>query len=81
MDRKRIADLMLPRLASLRMGGRVGRIASVLGRGPADGPGPQDLVMQADNVVRTTILKTLPGVYRNPHAYRRERTGSTKTAP
>ena len=33
--------------------------------------GVSDLVMQADNALRTTVLKTLPGVYRNPHAYRR----------
>ena len=34
-------------------------------------PGAQDLVMQADNAVRTAILKTLPGAYHNPHVYRR----------
>jgi Rps23 Pro-64 3,4-dihydroxylase Tpa1-like proline 4-hydroxylase len=34
--------------------------------------GVADLVMQADNAVRTTILKTLPGAYRNPHAYNRD---------
>lgn len=33
--------------------------------------GVQDLIMQADNAVRTTILKTLPGAYKNPHVYRR----------
>jgi len=30
-----------------------------------------DLVMQADNLARTSILKALPGVYKNPHIYRR----------
>jgi Rps23 Pro-64 3,4-dihydroxylase Tpa1-like proline 4-hydroxylase len=30
-----------------------------------------DLVMQADNLARTTILKTLPGMYKNPHVYKR----------
>lgn len=34
--------------------------------------GVADLVMQADNAVRTTILKTMPGVYKNPHKYKRE---------
>lgn len=33
--------------------------------------GVADLVMQADNAVRTTILKTLPGAYKNPHVYRK----------
>jgi Rps23 Pro-64 3,4-dihydroxylase Tpa1-like proline 4-hydroxylase len=30
-----------------------------------------DLVMQADNLARTSILKALPGVYKNPHIYKR----------
>jgi Rps23 Pro-64 3,4-dihydroxylase Tpa1-like proline 4-hydroxylase len=30
-----------------------------------------DIVMQADNLARTTILKTLPGAYKNPHVYKR----------
>jgi hypothetical protein len=34
-------------------------------------PSMGDLVMQADNALRTTILKTLPGAYRNPHVYKR----------
>jgi Rps23 Pro-64 3,4-dihydroxylase Tpa1-like proline 4-hydroxylase len=37
-------------------------------------PGRQplaDLVMRGDNAVRTAILKTLPGVYKNPHVYKR----------
>jgi Rps23 Pro-64 3,4-dihydroxylase Tpa1-like proline 4-hydroxylase len=33
--------------------------------------GVDDLVMQADNALRTGVLKALPGVYRNPHAYKR----------
>ncbi|HEX3917948.1 MAG TPA: 2OG-Fe(II) oxygenase [Caulobacteraceae bacterium] len=33
--------------------------------------GLEDLAMQADNALRTTVLKTLPGVYKNPHAYHR----------
>lgn len=33
--------------------------------------GVADLVMQADNKVRTTILKTMPGAYKNPHGYKR----------
>jgi hypothetical protein len=33
--------------------------------------GVADMVMQADNAVRTTILKTLPGAYRNPHVCKR----------
>jgi len=40
-----------------------------------EGPGLSDLVMQADNALRTTILKTLPGAYKNPHVYRK---GETK---
>jgi Rps23 Pro-64 3,4-dihydroxylase Tpa1-like proline 4-hydroxylase len=34
--------------------------------------GVADLVMQADNTVRTTILKTLPGAYKPAHKYKRE---------
>jgi Rps23 Pro-64 3,4-dihydroxylase Tpa1-like proline 4-hydroxylase len=34
--------------------------------------GVADLVMQADNTVRTTILKTMPSAYKNPHKYKRE---------
>jgi Rps23 Pro-64 3,4-dihydroxylase Tpa1-like proline 4-hydroxylase len=34
--------------------------------------GMADLVMRADNALRTTILKTLPGAYKNPHGYRRD---------
>jgi Rps23 Pro-64 3,4-dihydroxylase Tpa1-like proline 4-hydroxylase len=30
-----------------------------------------DLVMQADNAVRTAILKTFPG-YKNPHSYKKK---------
>ena len=37
----------------------------------AEHAGATDLIMQADNLVRTTVLKTLPGVYKNPHAYRK----------
>jgi Rps23 Pro-64 3,4-dihydroxylase Tpa1-like proline 4-hydroxylase len=33
--------------------------------------GVPDLVMQADNALRTTILKTMPGAYKNPHNYKR----------
>ena len=40
-----------------------------------EGAGLSDLVMQADNALRTTILKTLPGAYKNPHVYRK---GETK---
>jgi Rps23 Pro-64 3,4-dihydroxylase Tpa1-like proline 4-hydroxylase len=36
-----------------------------------EAPGVTDLVMQADNAVRTTILKALPGAYKNPHVYKR----------
>ena len=32
-------------------------------------PGMQDLIMQADNAVRTTVLRT--GAYKNPHFYKR----------
>jgi Rps23 Pro-64 3,4-dihydroxylase Tpa1-like proline 4-hydroxylase len=39
--------------------------------------GVSDLVMQLDNTVRTTVLKTLPGAYKNPHVYRR-RSGEDK---
>ena len=35
--------------------------------------GVEDLVMQADNVLRTGVLKTLPSVYKNPHVYRTPR--------
>jgi Rps23 Pro-64 3,4-dihydroxylase Tpa1-like proline 4-hydroxylase len=34
--------------------------------------GPSDLLMRADNALRTRVLKALPGVYRNPHVYQRE---------
>jgi Rps23 Pro-64 3,4-dihydroxylase Tpa1-like proline 4-hydroxylase len=37
-------------------------------------PGRQpiaDLVMRGDNALRTAILKTLPGAYKNPHVYKR----------
>lgn len=30
-----------------------------------------DAIMQADNMVRTGILKALPSLYKNPHVYRR----------
>jgi Rps23 Pro-64 3,4-dihydroxylase Tpa1-like proline 4-hydroxylase len=30
-----------------------------------------DLVMRGDNAVRTAILRALPGVYKNPHVYKR----------
>lgn len=33
--------------------------------------GVSDLVMQLDNTVRTAVLKTLPGAYKNPHVYKR----------
>jgi Rps23 Pro-64 3,4-dihydroxylase Tpa1-like proline 4-hydroxylase len=33
--------------------------------------GVADLVMQADNVLRTTVLKALPGAYKNPHVYKK----------
>jgi Rps23 Pro-64 3,4-dihydroxylase Tpa1-like proline 4-hydroxylase len=33
--------------------------------------GPDDLIMQIDNALRTKILKSLPGLYRNPHVYKR----------
>lgn len=33
--------------------------------------GVEDLVMQADNALRTGVLKALPGVYKNPHGYKR----------
>ena len=46
-----------------------GYVAATSFRG--ERPGAQDLVMQADNAVRTAILKTLPGAYQNPHVYRR----------
>ena len=36
-----------------------------------EAPGPDDLIMQIDNALRTRILKSLPGLYRNPHAYKR----------
>ena len=39
--------------------------------------GAADLIMQADNMLRTTVLKTLPGVYKNPHAYRRDKEADT----
>ncbi len=38
-------------------------------RGERAGAG--DLVMQADNGLRTAVLRTLPGVYKNPHVYNR----------
>ena len=37
--------------------------------------GAADLVMQADNMLSTTVLRTLPGAYRNPHVYRKAETG------
>lgn len=37
----------------------------------AEKSGVADLVMQADNLARTTILKTLPGAFKNPHVYKR----------
>lgn len=37
----------------------------------AEKAGVSDLVMQADNLARTAVLKTLPGAYKNPHVYRR----------
>ncbi len=33
--------------------------------------GVSDMIMQADNALRTTILKTLPGAYKNPHVYKK----------
>lgn len=33
--------------------------------------GLADLAMQADNLARSTILKVLPGAYKNPHVYKR----------
>lgn len=33
--------------------------------------GVPDLIMQADNAVRTAVLKSVPKVYNNPHVYRR----------
>jgi Rps23 Pro-64 3,4-dihydroxylase Tpa1-like proline 4-hydroxylase len=35
--------------------------------------GLADLAMQADNLARSTVLKVLPGVYRNPHVYKRRK--------
>jgi Rps23 Pro-64 3,4-dihydroxylase Tpa1-like proline 4-hydroxylase len=32
--------------------------------------GVADTIMAADNLARTTILKTLPGAYKNPHVYK-----------
>lgn len=37
----------------------------------AEEAGIRDLAMQADNILRTVILRTLPGVYKNPHVYRK----------
>jgi Rps23 Pro-64 3,4-dihydroxylase Tpa1-like proline 4-hydroxylase len=37
----------------------------------AERPGLGDAIMQADNALRTTILKTAPGAYKNPHVYKR----------
>lgn len=34
--------------------------------------GVSDLIMQADNALRTTVLKTMPGAYKNPHSYKRD---------
>lgn len=34
--------------------------------------GVSDLIMQADNVLRTSVLKTMPGAYKNPHGYKRK---------
>jgi Rps23 Pro-64 3,4-dihydroxylase Tpa1-like proline 4-hydroxylase len=31
-----------------------------------------DLVMRTDNLVRSSILRLLPGVYKNPHVYKRK---------
>jgi Rps23 Pro-64 3,4-dihydroxylase Tpa1-like proline 4-hydroxylase len=33
--------------------------------------GVTDLVMRADNALRTTVLKVLPGAYKNPHVFKR----------
>ena len=33
--------------------------------------GADDLIMQIDNALRTKILKSLPGLYKNPHVYKR----------
>jgi Rps23 Pro-64 3,4-dihydroxylase Tpa1-like proline 4-hydroxylase len=35
-------------------------------------PGVPDIIMQADNALRTTILKAVPSAYKNPHRYERE---------
>lgn len=34
--------------------------------------GVADVIMQVDNALRTTILKTMPGAYKNPHNYKRD---------
>jgi Rps23 Pro-64 3,4-dihydroxylase Tpa1-like proline 4-hydroxylase len=34
--------------------------------------GLRDMAMQADNALRTAVLKTLPDAYKNPHVYVRE---------
>jgi hypothetical protein len=31
----------------------------------------RDLVLRADNTLHTAVLKYLPGVYRNPHIYKK----------
>lgn len=35
--------------------------------------GAADLYMQADNTLRTAILKNLPGAYKNPHVYKQDK--------
>lgn len=35
-------------------------------------PGVTDMIMHSDNVLRTSVLKLMPGVYKNPHGYKRD---------
>jgi len=41
--------------------------------------GLSDIAMQADNALRTAVLKTLPDAYTNPHIYAREPLASTRS--
>lgn len=35
-------------------------------------PAVTDMIMHSDNVLRTSVLKLMPGVYKNPHGYKRD---------
>jgi Rps23 Pro-64 3,4-dihydroxylase Tpa1-like proline 4-hydroxylase len=36
-----------------------------------EAPSLSDVLMRADNAMRTAVLRTLPGAYKNPHVYRK----------